>query len=166
MSRDAMRELREIMRGEFQNFFRNDQRARVSDVVALVRSDHPQLVARLTSDLEAKALHRIAMEVVKTWSAVADKGDRQLELPDFVVDVAQKLPAVISIPLDAAKQDIDMVPATIATPAHWRGHLEYLRDQHSAIGNVIRAIVDLLEGAADCPEDRPVYRWLGERAST
>jgi hypothetical protein len=99
MSRESQRKIRKIIQAEFRNCYDQGRRARVSDIVALVQSDYPELVAEIQAYLATRALHDIAAKVAGTWCSVAEKGQRQLVLPGMEKDLLERLPPALSIPV-------------------------------------------------------------------
>jgi hypothetical protein len=168
MSREATRKIRKIIQAEFRKCYEHGRRARTSDIVALVQSDHPKLVAEIQLYLTTRALHDIAAKVAGTWCSVAEKGQCQLILPGMEKDLLERLPPALSVPVDGSVHDIDFVPAQTATFAEWRSHLRYLLSQYEGLGIVIAAIQELVERGTEtvCPDNASLLLWLSERAST
>ncbi len=167
MPLSAKKKIREIMTAEFRNFYKYGKRARTSDVVAIVKADHPDLIAELQDTLTTTALHKMAAEIAGTWKSVADKGERQMVLPGMRQDLVERLPPALSIPVEGDVKDIDFVPAQSATLAEWQVHLDYLVAQHEGLGRVIEAIREVIErgAAAQCPRTSALLPWLSEMAT-
>jgi hypothetical protein len=167
MSREAQRKIREIMRSEFRQFYKRGRRARTSEVVALIQSDHPELVAELQAHLTARALHDMAARIAGTWCSVAEKGQRQLTLPGIEKDLLERLPPALSVPVDGSVHDIDFVPAQTATFAEWKAHLDYLLAQYEGLGLAVAATQEVIERGivTSCPDHGRLLLWLSEQAS-
>jgi hypothetical protein len=160
--------LKERMQIEFRNLYKYGRRARTSDVVAAIESEHPELVQEISDDLTTRTLQVMAAEVAGTWSAVAEKGERQLILPGMETELVERLPPALSIPVDGSVHQIEFVPAQVATFAEWMKHLDYLLSQYKGLGIVIAVIREVIErgNEAACPGDAPLLLWLSEQASS
>lgn len=168
MSREAQRKLREIMQTEFRSFSDRGYEPRPADIVALIQSDHPELIAELQSYLTSRALHDIAGEVARSRRSVAEKGPRQLVLPGMEKDLLERLPSTLSIPVNGRSHDIEYVPAHAATLVEWREYLDHLLFQSRGLGMTIAAIQEVIERGSEacCPADMPLLLWLSKQAST
>jgi hypothetical protein len=164
---EIRKQIRERMQEEFRNFYKYGRRARTGEVVALIRSDFPDLVQEISDDLTNRALQDMAADVAGTWASVAEKGERQLVLPGMKKDLLERLPPALSIPVEGNVKDIDFVPAQTATLVEWQTHLDYLLQQYKGLGMAIEAIREVIERgtAADCPSDQALLPWLSQKAS-
>jgi hypothetical protein len=165
---DIRKQLKEHMQTEFRNLYKHEKRARTNDVVAIIKSDYPELIREISDELTTRALQSMAAEVAGTWSAVADKGDRQLVLPGMETELLERLPPALSIPVDGSVHEIDFVPAHLATLAEWKSHCDYLLSKYEGLGIVLAAIQELIERGTEtgCPDGTSLLLWLSKHAST